>query len=727
MSVGGEDAARLFRAGRLREAAEAYARILKADPQNFDALHALAAVYFQQGEFEPAENLLARALALRPDSAEILYNRGSLLQKLGRKDEALICFDAALSVRADYPEALGNRGAVLMELGRYDEAFADYSILTIARPSWPQAWSNQGAALMKLTRYREALASYSKAITVKPDSIEARRARAWLAFSLRQFAEALADIAWILARDPSDAVAWQLRGDVLAAAGRNEAAVESYGRAIALRPDGADCLFNRANNLFGLRRFEHAVRDYAAVVRLHPEYRYALGHLVFAKLCCCDWPALDGLRDELRTGVQTGRLAVQPFHALVALDSEEAIFRATRDFAAAEFPGNAERRPHRAAHTCERIRVGYVSAGFHNHAVSRLIAGVFEHHDRSRFEVTAFSLGPDDGGSMRRRLIPAFHEFVDVSSWDDQRVADEIRHREADIVFDLMGFTENSRPGILAQRPAPIQINYLAYPGTMAVDHIDYLIADGTVIPPGSEAHFSEKIIRLPHCYLPQDLLRAVASPVSRTDAGLPQRGFVFCCFNHSYKIIPGIFDVWMNLLRRVRGSVLWLNQLDFAAQRNLVAQAKSRGIEAERIIFAPFVADDFGHLARLQLADLFLDTPLYNAHATASDALWVGVPVLTIRGETFPARVGASLLHSLDMDELISPDLGSYEENALVLAREPARLQGIRSKLAANSGTGHLFNTAEFTRHFESALETVALRFWQGLPPQSFDVRETP
>ncbi len=716
---------RLSLAGRLREAADAYANILKDEPENFDALHGLAVVRFQQGELEPAEGLFARALALRPRSAEILYNRGSLLQTLGRKHEALVCFDGALVIRADYPEVLGNRGALLMDLGRHDVALADFTHLTIAKPALPEGWSNQGAALMKLGRYREAAASYSKALTLKPDFLEARRARAWLTFSLRQFAEALSDIAWILARDTGDAGAWQLRGDILAAAGRREAAVESYGHAIALRPDLVDCMFNRAHQLFGLRRFEEAAAGYAAVVRFDPEYRYALGHLIFAKLCCCNWPGLDELREELRDGLRAEKLALQPFHALVSTYSEEAIFRATRAFALSEYPATAQPLSAHTAYAHRRIRIGYLSASFHNHAVSRQMAGVFEHHDRAEFEITAFSLGPDDGGALRRRLAPAFHDFLDVSSWDDPRIAEEIRRRNIDIAIDLMGFTENSRPAILAQRPAPVQINYLAYPGSMAADHMDYLIADGIVIPPESEAYFSEKVIRLPHCYLPQDSARAIANqPVSRARAGLPEQGFVFCCFNHSYKIIPEIFDVWMNLLRGVPGSVLWLNQLDSAAQRNLGSQAKIRGIEPERIIFAPFVPGDAEHLARLQAAGLFLDTPRYNAHATASDALWAGVPVLTIIGQTFPARVGASLLHALEIDELIAPDLNSYEELALLLAREPARLMAVRRKLAENSRTKPLFNTAEFTRHFELALHTVMKRLRDGLAPQSFDVR---
>ena len=725
-SATAEQAMRLSMAGRLHEAAELFDSILRRDPENFDALHGLAIVRSQQGEFAPAESLLAHALALRPGSAELLYNRGSLLHKLGRNQDALTCLDAALAVRSDYPEALGNRGALLMDLGRHDEALADFNRLTAARPAWPQAWSNLGTALMKLGRHREAVASYGRAIMLKPDFVEARRARAWAAFSLRQFAEALSDIGWIVARNPDDPLAWQQRGDILAATGRREAAVESYGRAIALRPDWPDALFNRASNLFCLRQFQAAAQDYAAAVRLDREYRYGLGHLIFAKLCCCDWQDLDRLIAELRAGLRAGRIQVQPFHALVTVDAEEDILAATRTFAATEFPATATPLAQRVPYAHGRIRIGYLSGNFHSHAVSRQMAGVFEHHDRSRFDVTAFSLGPDDGTALRARLVPAFGEFLDVANWDDRRIAQEIHHREIDVLVDLMGFTENSRPAISAQRPAPIQINYLGYPGTMAADHMDYLIADGIVIPASSSAHYQEQIIRLPHCYLPQDQAREIAAaPVSRAAAGLPDRGFVFCCFNHSYKITREIFDVWIRLLGATPDSVLWLNQLDPAAQNNLKEHAQAKGIDPARIVYAPFVGDDSEHLARLRAADLFLDTPGYNAHATASDALWVGLPVLTVKGSTFPARVGESLLRAIGMEELIARDLDNYEQSALSLAQDRDRLTAMRRKLQENARTKPLFDTSGFTRHLEFAYQSVFDRLRQGLGPASFAVPE--
>ncbi len=665
---------------------------------------------------------MQNSLALRPQSAEAHYNRGSLLQRLGRNDEALACFNAALSLRRDYAEALVNRGALMMEAARYEDALADFTRVTIAKPQLTQGWSNQGSALIRLNRNREALASYNRALNLNPDIIEARRARAWLLFSFGQFAESLADIGFVLARNPDDARAWQQRGDILAQAGRREMAIESYGRAIALKPDAVNALFNRAQNLFSSQRYEEAAAGYAALVQLDPQYRYALGHLIFARRCSCDWVGLDVVTTQLQTGLSEGRFAVQPFHALVLADSEQGILRATRDFAAAEYPVRTPGLATRSAYAHDKIRIGYLSANFHNHAVSRLMAGVFEHHDRAGFELTAFSLGADDGGPLRQRLTAAFETFLDAKSWGDARVAQEIRRREIDILVDLMGFTENSRPGIAAQRPAPLQMNYLGFAGTMGSDAVDYLIADPIVIPPGSEGCYSEKIIRLPGCYLPADRTRRIADrPVSRSMAGLPERGFVFCCFNHSYKITRQIFGIWMGLLRQCPDGVLWLNQMNFAAQANLLAHARSSDVDPGRILFADFAPDDADHLARLRLADLFLDTPGYNAHATAIDALWAGVPVLTVAGETFPARVGASLLSAIGLPELIAADLSAYEQMGHTLARDAVRLRQLREKLAANRMSQPLFDTVSFTRDLEYAFETAMTRLRGGLPPESF------
>jgi predicted O-linked N-acetylglucosamine transferase (SPINDLY family) len=364
-----------------------------------------------------------------------------------------------------------------------------------------------------------------------------------------------------------------------------------------------------------------------------------------------------------------------------------------------------------------------VSGDFNNSAVSTLMAGVFEHHDRARFETIAISFGPADGTPMRKRLETAFERFIDVSGKTDAEIAVAVRGMEIDIAVDLMGFTGECRSFILAQRPAPVQVNYLGFPGTMGAPWIDYILADPAVIPDAQQEHFAEKIAYLPHCYLPADGTSAIAERPTRLQAGLPESGFVFASFNNSYKFNPAMFAIWMRLLDAVEQSVLWLPENNPAAMRNLIHEAKARGLAPGRIVFAPPVPGHENHLARLSLADLFLDTLPYNAHTTAIDALWAGVPLLTLEGNSFAGRVAASALEAAGLPELIASTADEYEAAALRLARDPEALAALKAKLAQNRLTCPLFDTASFARHLESAFVTMWERQQRGEPPASFAV----
>jgi predicted O-linked N-acetylglucosamine transferase (SPINDLY family) len=373
----------------------------------------------------------------------------------------------------------------------------------------------------------------------------------------------------------------------------------------------------------------------------------------------------------------------------------------------------------------DRIRVAYLSADFHDHATAHLAAGLFEHHDRARFETFAVSFGPDDRSAMRQRLERAFGRFIDVRGKTDQAIAELVRRHEIDIAVDLKGVTLGARPGVLARRPAPLQVNYLGYPGTMGAPYIDYLIADAFVVPPDGEGAYSEKVVRLPDCYQINDATRPVAqAPPSRAQAGLPPDAFVFCCFNNNYKITPDLFDVWMRLLRAVEGSVLWLLEGNAHAPGNLRREAQARGVAADRLVFAPRLADLDAHLARHRLADLFLDTHYCNAHTTASDALWAGLPLLTCAGATFASRVAGSLLHAVGLPELVTHSLADYEALALTLARDEILLADVRDRLARNRLTVPLFDTARTTRAIEQAFTAMWERHKGNEPPKGFTVQ---
>jgi len=720
--AGLQHALRLRQSGKLAEAAEIYSEILRADPKHFEALHALGIVRYQCGQIETAERLIAEAVRINPRASDALYNRGSLLLRLERFNEALACFDQALVVNPNYAEALGNRGATHMRLGQHQEALADFSRLVELKPGIAGAWHNHAGALLKLARYEEAYASYERALAIRPDNLDARKERGFVSLELKNYAGALADADRILGVNKQSADAWELRANALGELNRHEEALASYDLAIGLRPQSVNGLYNRANTLMALRRFEDAARDYAAVLRLDPDYRYALGNLAFAKLLSCDWAGFAAESEKIRSSIHAGKPVSAAFQALLFSETCEDAQKAARLWASREYPASSEPLWRGEVYRHDKIRVAYLSANFHDHAVARLIAGVLEHHDRQCFEVTAISYGPDDKGLLRRRLNRACDGFIDAQNQDAGQIAKFLRQRETGIAVDLMGFTEASKPGILAHRPAPIQVNYLGYPGSMAADYVDYIIADDIVIPEQDRIYYREKVIHLQPSYLPADNKRAVAiAPLSRSDAGLPETGFVFCCFNNTYKFTPAMFDIWMQLLGELDESVLWLSQASNDARRNLKHQAEARGIASDRLLFASYVKDNADHLARLRLADLFLDTIPYNAHATASDALWAGVPVVTLAGNIFPGRVAASLLHAAGLPELIVSSMAEYRQLALNLARNPGQLAVTKSKLARNRLTHRIFDTEGFTRDLESAYAVIWDRAQRGLPPVSF------
>jgi len=420
--------------------------------------------------------------------------------------------------------------------------------------------------------------------------------------------------------------------------------------------------------------------------------------------------------------LRIGQRVLPPVLSVALLDS------AADQLAAAQIVSRDKFLPARALwrgdiHRHERIRVAYVSADFHAHATSMLMAGIFEQHDRRRFETIAISFGRDDGSRMRGRVKQAFERFIDVRGKSDAEIAQAMREMEIDIAIDLKGYTSEARPAVFSLKPAPLQVNYLGFPGTMGASFMDYLIADRIVLPDEHKAFYSEQVVTLPGTYQPNDRSRETAeAPAGRASVGLPEQGFVFCCFNNSYKIQPSVFDIWMRLLRGVPESVLWLLDDNAAATRNLRQEAATRGVDAGRLVFAARV-DLPEHLARHRLADLFLDTLPYNAHTTASDALWTGLPVVTCMGNTFAGRVAASVLHAAGLPELVTPSLADYEAMALRLARDPAALAGIKSRLAHNRETAPLFDAARFTRHLEAAYITMHERCQRGLAPAGFSV----
>ena len=433
----------------------------------------------------------------------------------------------------------------------------------------------------------------------------------------------------------------------------------------------------------------------------------------------CDWTNLDTECVHLNLSLSHKKANTDPLTFVSISSSPKDQLQCARLWIAEKFPLSQKPIWRGEQYNHDRIRIAYVSSDFREHAVSYLTAGIFECHDKSQFEITAISIGRDDSSDTRQRLKCSFDHFFDAETLSDKEIASRIKEAEIDILIDLNGFTQDARTDVFAQRPAPVQVNYLGYPGTMGASYMDYLIADTVLIPAPHREHCAEKIAYLPNSYMPNDLKRLISSRVfGRTEMGLPESGFVFCCFNNSYKISPRVFDRWMRILNKVDGSVLWLSKYNAKAAVNLEKEAATRGVNPNRLVFATRTPLSADHLARQRVADLFLDTFTYNAHTTASDALWAGLPVLTCLGETFAGRVGASLLNAIRLPELITTTPEAYEQMAIDLASHPEKMAVIKRKLADNRLTTPLFDTALFTKHIEAAYAAMYERYQAGLAP---------
>ncbi|HXJ02933.1 MAG TPA: tetratricopeptide repeat protein, partial [Micropepsaceae bacterium] len=620
---------------------------------------------------------------------EALVDKGITLIELKRHDDALAMFDAALAIAPDNVEGLTNCASVLLRLKRFEDALADSERVTRSDPKNAAAWHNLGSALSGLKRHKEALDCYDKA----------------------------------LALAPGNATTWNNLGGAMVRLKQDEAALPFFEKALQLNPADADIWTNRAQAYSNLRRFPEAIADSDRALAIDPEIAAATRTGIHGRLHTCDWSRREDDKKRVTAGLKAGARLINALDHRGMCYSEEECLGIARLWSAEEYPPAANPLWRGETYHHDKIRIAYISTDFRAHAVAFLIVGCFEHHDNQRFETTAISLHPGDTSETRKRIETAFDRFINVHAMTDADVAAMMREMEIDIAIDLNGYTGDARTGILSFRPAPVQVNYLGYPGTLGAPYVDYIIADPMVIPAEDQIHYSEKVVYLPHAYQANDRKRRVAERTpSRGEAGLPPTGFVFACFNNTHKVGPEMFDIWMRLLHDVEGSVLWLFEDNAIAAQNLRREAAARGVAVERIIFAPRVMPP-EHLARTRLADLFLDTLPYNAHTTASDALWMGLPIVTCPATTFPSRVAASLLHAIGMPELVTSSLGEYEGLARTLARSPERLAAIKAKLMRNRDTEPMFDTARFTRYLEAAYTGMWERHQSGLPPEHFAV----
>ena len=693
----------LSESGNDNEAITFHEKAAKLTPNNPDIWINFSKSLVKTKKFQQAFSAIDKAINLSPNNADAWNNRGAVLKELGKIGEAIESYKKALNINPAFEEALYNQGIALMEGKKNIEAIKSFDRAIELNPAYYAALNNKGIALTNLMRHDAALLAFDQCLNIKPDYIEAGINKAVTLSYLRKYDTSLKILSSILKEFPNNPEVWNNKGLIHLELKESQEALNCFGKALNLKPDSAQILINQGIAMNNLKLFEQAIKTFEKVLRLYPDYELIPGTLLGTKMQICNWENFSKEIDSLCARVQEGKLGSIPFSLLALTSSESIHLQAAKNFISAKYPPSLNVTFPKTQTFTQKIRLGYFSADFHNHATAYLMAELFELHDKDKFELFAFSFGPSIQDQMRARMSAAFNTFIDVRDKSDYEIAKLSNELNIQIAVDLKGFTQDGRTGIFANRAAPIQISYLGYPGTMGAEYIDYIIADRIVIPQESQKFYTEKVLYLPNCYQVNDSKREISNKkFSPHELGLPDAGFIFCSFNNSYKITPHTFKSWMQILKKVDGSVLWLLQDNPLAAKNLRAHASSSGVDPNRLIFAERLPLP-DHLARHRLANLFLDTLPYNAHTTASDALWAGLPVLTQIGESFASRVSASLLSSIGLPELITRSTEEYESLAVSLAKNPAKLVHIKDKLELGIKNAPLFDARKFTKDIEN------------------------
>lgn len=689
------------RAGQLAQAEALYQQVLKANPKHADALHMLGVVYYQTDRAEQAVNAISQALAINPKNTDYLNHYALSLRAANQPQAAIKSFQQAVLLQPKDLDIQFNLANTLLTLNRFEEAAGYYRRILRVMPKNDDVREALCHCLTSLGNQAHALGNFIQAEACFEEALQ---------FNLR------------------DAAIFYNLGNAQRELGNAAEAVKQYAKAIQLTPDDADIYNNLGNVQRELGQLDLAIASYQKALALNPQLYHAKVHLVHQKQHICDWNGLDNEIAEIRNWVRTiptAQISPFAFLAMPSTTAEEQKLCAdnwvnNRYASLIEYSSQLN-FTHAPKSANKKLKIGYMSADFRLHPLAFLVSELLELHDRSKFEIIGFSYGMNDKTDARKRLEKAFDAFYDIRQLPDTDAAKKIHACDVDILVELTGFTQNSRCGIVALRPAPVSISWLGFPGTMGSfiggsfigsgtsnkPLFDYLLTDDFITPADAACNYAEQLALLPHCYQPNDRKRPVAKTPSRVECGLPDNAFVFCCFNQTFKITAEFFNIWMRLLKATPNSVLWLLDCNRWAKQNLIEQAALQGIASERLIFAPRVSIA-EHLARHAHADLFLDTLPYNAHTTCSDALWMGVPVLTCVGDTFASRVAGSLLKATGLDELITYTLEDYENKALYLAKNPQALDTMKQKLLSEKMTSALFDTAKFARSLEAVYKNI-------------------
>jgi len=758
------------------EAASLYRKVLKTEPKNAVALYSLAAIGLNKGRLSQALEFAERCSVAAPHAALSWYIKGVALKSAARRREALESFERGLGIDPLHIDTLMALGVLQAEMQDPARALAQFEKILAIHPAHegaargkaalaegrgaaavpsssggvPLELVHSGLELQAAGQIADAQAVFHQILGVNPMHFIALYSLAAMEVNQGKVQEGLGHAQRCIDSEPGSAFAWYICGCALKANRRFEEAVRHLDRALEIHPEYKEALFekglvygevkdyfqsldqfekvlaidpvhrlalvNRATSLTIIQRYEDGAKAFEDLLAVDPEHDYALSQLSHARLHCCDWTGFHKNRQAIIERVRAGKRAAKSLSFLSISDSPEDQLTCARVFSEQSYPQRADPLWKGENYGHAKLRIGYVSPDLREHPVGHVMVGVFEEHNRDKYELHAFSMGVNDNSSLRSRFMAASHHFHDVRGRSSREIAELIRQCEIDVLIDLAGPTMDAQPDIFASRPAPIQVGYLGYPGTSGASYFDFILADEHVIPEESRKFYSEEVIPLPGSYMPTDSkLSPAAETPTRAEMQLPEEGFVFCSFNHDYKINPDVFDVWMRLLKQVEGSVLWLMKLNEAAERNLRKEAEARGVSASRLIFAKRVPSVAAHLARYRLAGLFLDTHPYNAHSTATDVLRVGLPVVTMAGASFQSRVATSILRTIGMPQLSVTTLAEYERLALELALFPEKLAAVRRELQEKIPTAPIFDSARTARGIEAAFELMVAKHRAG------------
>jgi len=705
---------------RLDDAEHTLNQIIRVQPKNADALCFLSVIYAYRSKYDEALFYISKSIEQDPRNGNAFNNKGNVLKELGRLDEAKLSYEKAIKLDPKNAEAFNNLGILHNRSNQLSEAVNSYKQAIRLMPNYAEAFSNLGNVLLKTGDYDESLEMYEKAISIKPKYVDALLNRGLALSKIKKMTEALGSCDEAISISPFYPLAWTNKGVILSENGFHAEAIQCYDKALAIDNNLSATWASRGASLFEMKRYDEALTAYSKAYSGNANLDYLLGDIINLKLHSGKWSGINDQITLMLEALSNNKSVAIPFKFLSAVDSLEGSLNTAKKWVENKFRSNYS-LPRFEVKQHQKIRIGYFSADFKIHPVSYLMAELFELHNREHFEIYAFSLKmAEEGDEMRARLVRSFDKFLDVEAKTDKEAAELAREYEIDIAIDLGGHTQFAPTGIMSYRAAPIQVNYLGYPGTMGAEYMDYIIADPVLISPEAQQYYSEKVVYLPNTYMVDDSKRLPSSNIfTRQDCGLPERGFVFCCFNNSYKFNKMMLESWVRILNATPKSVLWISENNEVFRANINSEFLKAGIGGDRIIFAKRLDSMGDHLARFSLADLFLDTLPFNAHTTAVDALKAGVPVLTRLGNAFASRVAGSLLAAIGLPELITNSLEEYERIAIELGGNQEKLNSLKAKLVENTKKEALFNAPLFVKNLESAYIQMYQRGRNGLSPE--------